>query len=277
MRRHAVTVLVLFAAVCCHGAQAATDEPSKVLMIGNSLTYTYKVPTVIVALATSAGKKLTITEHIAGGKSLAWHWTNPSGKPAMTAPDAISKETWDLVILQDHSATAAKPELTAEFKKCTQDYLDLIKKTPKTRMMFYMSMVRQADVTEASLKPVADLYTQQADALGISCAPVAVAFLKFHEREPKVALIDNQKDLKYALNKAGTHQSPFGSYLAACTIYCAIYNQSPVGNKAHATGDGTPIDDADATLAQQIAWDTWNAYKVTLKATPKAAAAGKKN
>jgi hypothetical protein len=63
------------------------------------------------------------------------------------------------------------------------------------------------------------------------------------------------------LNKAGTHQSPFGSYLAACVIYSTLYDESPEGSSYRQLPDGTELSPEDAALAQQIAWKTWQEFK----------------
>jgi len=262
---------ILFAIVFLLGfplsqaGMAGGAEPVKILMVGNSLTYTYDIPKIIGDLAQGAGKKVEISKHFAGGKSLAWHWANKSGKPERSVQEVIEGGKWDLIILQDSSNTALKPETREEFKTSTRSYLDLITKNKETRVMFYMGFVRKPDITRADVKPVVDMYTEQADVLQIACAPVSLAFLHCREKAPQFALLDNQVGLKYAQNKTGTHQSPFGSYLAACTLYAAIYDQTPVGNTARKSGDGTVIEDGDAALAQQIAWETWNEYKASRK------------
>lgn len=240
---------------CGHSATAAPEE---VLMIGNSLTYTYNIPQILEDMASGSGKKLSITAHVAGGKSLAWHWNNKSGKNPMTAPEAIAAKSWDLVILQEGSRVAFKADTLAEFNACIPGYVEAVAKNKETRLMFYTGFVRKPDVTEADIKPVEEMYHTQAAAFQLTSAPVVRAFLRCRERAPKLALLDNETELKYAQNKTGTHQSPFGSYLAACTLYAAIYDQTPVGNPARKCGEGMVIEDEDAQLAQEIAWATWN-------------------
>lgn len=278
------TAILLTLSIIVQAAQSEAAGPEKVLMVGDSYIYVYKIPVILEALAKSSGKKLTVTQHVGGSKSLVWHWTNKSPPDMTTAPEAMAKEHWDMVILEEGNVDFKKPEDIAAFKTCTRDYVDLAAKT-KTQVLFYTGIWMQYKLpylTPEAIKPGMDMYTQQADALTISCSPVALAFLHCQDRAPLLAVFDCQKDqnkklLKYGLDKMGWHQSPFGAYLAACTLYASIYDQSPVGNKAHSSGDGTTVfDEVDATIAQQVAWDTWNAYKVTLKATPKAVPAKKK-
>lgn len=266
--RHALVLFVLLAL----GASVQAGEPQKILMVGNSLTYTWDIPTILERFATEAKKPLTITRHLAGGKSLAWHWANQTA--GMTVAERIAKGGFDLVILQDHSITHKKADARAEFERITVDYQKAIVGA-KMAAMFYMPMLRDGDLTADKVKPLAEMYTKQADALGMACAPVALAFQLCNEKHPKLALIDNQTDRTYAQNKGGTHQSPFGSYLAACTLWAAIYHQSPVGFTFRAAFDAKkeiPISEADAKAAQEVAWQAWQDYA---KQRPGAAAKAK--
>jgi len=258
--RHFLLVFVLIAGLSA--ASAPAEEPHKILMIGNSLTYTYGIPAILGRFATDTKRTLTITTHITGGKDLTWHWNNPSKPSNLTAVEAITQGGYDLVILQDHSQRANKPDGRTEFTRITAEYAKLIS-AKSMRAMFYMGHNRDEDITQASLQPTIDMYTQQADVLGIPCAPVALAFLRCNQANPKLALLDNQIDRTYALNKGGTHQSPFGAYLAACTIWSAIYGQSPVGLSFHGAFDAKTeieIAPADAAAAQESAWRTWQEY-----------------
>ena len=235
-------------------------EPEKILMIGNSLTYTWNVPKTLEGLAAASNHKLAITPHVTGGKSLAWHWVNPHGKAgSLTAAEAITKGGYDLVILQN--ATFA-PKGEPDFETIIEDYKKALN-DQKMPALFYIPFLRQPDISQAKLQPLLDTYAKQSTTLAIPSSPVPLAFLRCNELHPELALLDNQTDRKYAQNKVGTHQSPFGTYLAACTLYASIYHASPVGNTFHAVFEGkteVPIDEADAKIAQEIAWQVWQEY-----------------
>lgn len=239
---------------------AFAGEPQKILMIGNSLTYTWDIPTILERFAAETKRELKITRHFTGGKDLSWHWDNPSEN--LTAPQRIAQGGFDLVILQDSSQRSKKADERTDFARITGEYHKAIS-AGGMQTMFYMGFLREPDITQAKIQPLVDMYTTQADALGIACAPVALAFLRCQERLPALALLDNQADRKYAQNKTGTHQSPFGSYLAACTLWSAVFKQSPVGLRFRAAFDAKrelPIDEADAKAAQEIAWAVWQEY-----------------
>ncbi len=257
-----LAALLLALSVQASGAEPAA-EPQKVLMVGNSLTYTYNIPAILERFAAETDRKLTITRHFAGGKDLTWHWTNARKPDGLSAAKAIEQGDFDLVILQDSSRRSLGQESRAEFARITTEYHRLMKKK-SLRVMFYMGFLRNGGFPEDEIQTLSDMYTKQADALDAPCAPVALAVLRCHQERPDLALLDNQTDAKYALNKTGTHQSPFGTYLAACTLYAAIYDQSPVGLEFHAAFERSmkevTFDKADAAAAQEIAWQTWQEY-----------------
>ncbi len=256
-------VLMLAISMQASGSEQVA-EPRKVLMVGNSLTYTYNIPAILERFAAETGRKLTITRHFAGGKDLSWHWSNARKPGGLNAAKAIEQGDFDLVILQDSSRRSMGQESRTDFARITTEYHQLTKKK-SMRMMFYMGFLRNGRFPKDAIQTLSDMYSKQADALKVPCAPVALAFLNCHRKRPDLALLDNQTDAKYALNKTGTHQSPFGTYLAACTLYSAIYNQSPVGLKFHAAFERpmkeVTFDEADAKAAQEIAWQTWQDYQ----------------
>jgi hypothetical protein len=262
VQKVSLTVLLLAVGLHASGAEPAA-EPWKVLMVGNSLTYTYNIPAILERFASETHRELTITRHFAGGKDLTWHWTNARKPDGLNAAKAIDQGDFDLVILQDSSRRSLEVESRADFVRITTEYHRLTKKKTM-RMMFYMGFLRNGCFPEEGIRTLSDMYTRQADALDVPCAPVALAFLRGHKERPDLALLDNQIDGKYALNKTGTHQSPFGTYLAACTLYAAMYNRSPVGLTFRAAFDRqkkeVAFEKTDADAAQNIAWRTWQEY-----------------
>lgn len=266
MRR--VLFLVMVVGVFCLfvGADKGAGregEPRKVLMIGNSLTYTYGIPSILEKFAEVSKKKLDLTAHTAGGKSLAWHWANASKPSNLTAKEAIDKGEYDLVILQEFSNGFAKAETRAEAEKVIPEYVAEIRMR-KMRAMLYMAHPTAKEVDAARLKPIVEGYTGMSEKLKVPCAPVALAFIRFNEKYPKIALIDAQTTLKYGTGAKMTHQSAFGSYLAACVLYAAIYHESPVGLSFHGAFDGKKeiaIEAGDAKAAQEVAWEVWQGWE----------------
>lgn len=238
----------------------AADEPKSILMIGNSLIYTWDIPSVLRAMAAERKKTVDIVVHTTGGKGIVWHWSNQSKPSNQTAPEAIKSRNWDLIVLEQ-----AGPPLKEqpEYIKTLKDYVDLIRTTNKqTRVVLYMPWPYGGTVDAASTKGLWDFYLGQADTLGISCSPIAKAFFHCEEQNPKLALIDSQKDRTYAQDQVHSHQSPFGTYVAACTLFASFYDENPIGLTVRTAGkEQIRFADADALLAQQVAWTSWGEYK----------------
>lgn len=253
---------------------AETPDPAKVLMIGCSFLYAYNIPIILDGLCEAGGKKARFTQHAGGDWTLVAHLTHKLG--GATGPELIAKEHWDLIILVDGNFPMPNdpklPGFVAGFKDAARQFRDLGAKTG-TPVMLYSGFIWIK--TDQDIKNRLKFNNEAADDLGLICAPTLQAVLNSKKAYPNLAVTDDQREGKYATHKYGLHQSPYCAYLGACTIYAAIYNQSPVGLKFHKSGSGKDemvIDDADALAAQQVAWDTWKTYRDEHKAAKKTVA-----
>jgi hypothetical protein len=93
---------------------------------------------------------------------------------------------------------------------------------------------------------LAEQYTKAGKANGAQVVPAGLAFAKSIARRPELEL--------YVPDKR--HPRLAGTYLAACTVYAALFGRSPVGNAYTA---GLPPD--VAAHLQQAAWDTVKEYQ----------------
>lgn len=132
------TILAAFAAVslCFADGEAKDEKPLKVLMIGNSFSFSnlWQMPQV----AASMGRKLDLASLYIGGCSLERHWrnvetaaTNATFKPyrfdritcgkhaveksAANIPDALIMDKWDVVTLHQASHFSWRPETFEPF------------------------------------------------------------------------------------------------------------------------------------------------------------------
>ena len=97
MRAFALLLLML----ACGFAQAR--EPLRVLMIGNSLTYTNDLPAMLTAVAASqpSGIAIETTSFVEPGGSLARRWLDGA------AVRALESTHWDAVVLQERGGVEA--------------------------------------------------------------------------------------------------------------------------------------------------------------------------
>ena len=84
----------------------------------------------------------------------------------------------------------------------------------------YVAPHKQA--TPDNVQKNSDYYVKLGNDLNALVIPVGLAFAEAYKRDPA---------LKLHKSYDGSHPSRAGSYLAAATVYAALYNRSPVGNK----------------------------------------------
>jgi hypothetical protein len=109
--------------------------------------------------------------------------------------------------------------------------------------VFFMSWA-YADRPEMTAQ-LAEAYTAAANDNDAFVIPAGLAFARSVAKRPQLNL--------YARDKR--HPSLEGTYLAAATVYAALYRQTPVGN-AYTAG----IDADTARFLQTVAWDTVQDY-----------------
>ena len=92
---------------------------------------------------------------------------------------------------------------------------------------------------------LADAYTLAGNQNQVLVIPAGLAFARAVQQRPELNL--------YIADKR--HPSLAGTYLAACTVYAALFHKSPVGLAYRAT-----LDADTARFLQSIAWDTAQDY-----------------
>jgi hypothetical protein len=114
-------------------------------------------------------------------------------------------------------------------------------------VVFYMTWARtyqpgtQSQITSA--------YTEIAEELGATLAPVGEAWARALETVPDLRL--HAPD--------GRHAAPPGSYLAACVFYRVLFDNTPVGLPGRLTVEGEPVVELSpdrARALQQVAEQT---------------------
>jgi hypothetical protein len=82
--------------------------------------------------------------------------------------------------------------------------------------------------------------------------PAGLAFARAHRQRPELVLHASDR----------RHPSLAGTYLAACTVYAALFKKSPEGLKYTAG-----LDAGTATFLQTVAWETTREYFAGAQAT----------
>lgn len=222
---------VFFSGRPVYQAKPVTNSP-RILMIGNSLTYTNNIPAMVQNLCRASGINATVESVTLGGNSLTDD-VNPgtgNGYPSLEAKKNVSQQMynklkyqkWDYVILQGKSdETTAIPD---KFKNAVATLAPLIKSAGAQMVLYctwapdWKSAVWDIDQQQSK---IADVYYSAARQQGCSLAPSGIAFARERTLYPDLDLYISSGDR--------LHPGVAGSYLSACCIYSTLFGKSTEG------------------------------------------------
>jgi hypothetical protein len=215
------------------GASAApVQEPAvRVLFVGNSYTYFNNVPAQVSALAAAGGHRLETKMVAPGGWRLRDHFEKGD------ALRALHEAHWDYVVLQEQSTLG------------TNLYVDGLPRVAGDQVFRPWAEKWVAEIAQAGAKPVfyltwarkktpLDQATLDEAVLGVArathtmVAPVGPAWALARAARPSLELYFED----------GSHPSPAGSYLAACTLYATLFQASPAALPGKLSGEPVDLD-----------------------------------
>ena len=214
------------AGIYAAGQSPAPAPRSRVLFVGNSLTYVNNLPAMIEAVAAQAGLERHITARAVAqpDMGLEEHWNQGD------ALRAIRQERWTHVILQQ--GPSSLPESQAILREFTKKFAFEIRLAGADVVLYSVWPSRSR---AASFDAVTAGYAQAAaDVRGI-VVPVGEGWRAAWRRDASLPLYGPD----------GFHPSPAGTYLAALMFVQALSGTSPVGLPA-------PQQSKDKTL-QKVA------------------------
>lgn len=313
--RPALWALVL-ASFSTAAAAAAEKTTLNVLFIGNSFTARHNLSTVVKTMAEAGQPGLTFnrTDIIYGGRTLKDHWRlgtqnivqqstlteaeekttiaaleravadNPSDKYAVSALArhreflsklSSSRTPWDVVVLQSYrDDVEGDPTQYAEY---APKFAGLAKAQGARVVLYETTPLTQNDKPLAAAPDPAPVLAKEraiaalARSIGAQTAPMAFIAQRCQVQRPDLTL--------RFINDAHLNQTM--AYLTACTLYAALFNQSPAGlpvdsvtDIRHLEGpkadktkdrDGGPItrkfSERDRADLQRIAWEGWSDFQ----------------
>ncbi len=226
---------------CANAEQPAKSEvlPAKVLFVGNSFTYYNNG-------LQSHFRKLTWSSGVLTPENSRARIMTISGgqlpEHAGGFKNVMSGDDWDVVVLQGHSAGPIIENSAAAFRKAARKFSRIAKKQG-TRPVFFMTWAYagKPDMTAQLDKA----YTEIGRELDAQVVPVGLSFAKVVAERPDLALTTDDD----------RHPTLAGTYLAACTFFAALYDQSPEGLDYDAGLDGET-----AGYLQKVAWQAVQNY-----------------
>ncbi len=218
----------------------AEAPPAKVLFVGNSFTYYnnglhkhYRQLIRASGIDTAQSSRARIMT-LSGG-----HLPEHEGG----FENVLSAEDWDVVVMQGHSLGPISEGTAGPFREAARKFARIARKQG-TRPVFFMTWAYtgKPEMTAALDKAYSDI----GEELDAEVVPVGLAFARVTAERPEIALrIDDAK-----------HPSLAGTYLAACTFFAALYQQTPEGLDYDAG-----LGEQTATYLQQVAWQTVQDYR----------------
>jgi hypothetical protein len=202
------------------------QDSISVLFIGNSYTYVNDLPGTLGSLATSLGKEITIDSKTNGGYTFQNHTTDP------LTFSKIHSKPWDVVVIQGQSQEPSFPDSQVDSQ--TLPYAlqlsdSIWVNNSCGNVMYYMTWGRQngdsqwseINTFEKMNTRLYNAYMRMADSSDRSMvSPVGRVWSYVRANHPTINLY----------NADQSHPSLEGTYLAACTFYTSLFQQSPVGS-----------------------------------------------
>jgi hypothetical protein len=185
---------------------AASDAAdSRILFIGNSYTSRNDLPRLLAQLAATGEppRRLYVQAIVAGGASLKRHWN------AGLAQQALAKERWDYVVLQEQSTLPIKNPL--RYRDNVRLFAEQIARIG-ARIVLYLNWSRQSvpETQHVLTRAVNDI----AGEVNALIVPVGPAWQKAQRDFPHLRLYEDD----------GSHPTAAGSYLAACVFHVALFD-----------------------------------------------------
>lgn len=174
------------------------------LFVGNSYTSRNQLPQRIAELggSSSRGTRIQTNSIVAGGASLKRHWN------AGHAQRALAEARFDYVVLQEQSTLPVKSP--QRYHDNVRLFSALIAAHGSVPVLYLTWSRANAPQTQQLLDDAVDSIAVE---IGARVVPVGPAWHAVMRAEPAIALYEDD----------GSHPTPAGSYLAACTFVACLF------------------------------------------------------
>lgn len=184
---------------------AIQPPPTRILFIGNSLTYANDLPAMVCALARSAGRRAVCESLAKPDYGLEEHWNEG-------AAQRLIARGWDVVVLQQ--GPSALPESRRLLIQYVHRFDEEIRKAGGRTALY---MVWPSRARRGDFPGVSQAYTAAAAAVKGLLLPAGDAWRAAWTADSALPLYGPD----------GFHPSPSGTYLAALVAYRQIFGEPP--------------------------------------------------
>lgn len=212
MPRH--SVVALLSLVGCLQAPSLAPLPplpetgTRILFIGNSLTYQNDLPAVLSAVAASAGDTIHTRMVAFANFALEDHWNEGS------ASRALSGQRWDYVVMQQ--GPSSLPENQAHLATWSARFAPLVTAAGGRPVMYQVWPARSRPQDFPGVKAA---YKNAATGIGGLFAPAGEALRAALAETPELAVLEAD----------GFHPTALGTLLAAYVIYERVRGRPVTG------------------------------------------------
>lgn len=216
-----------------------SQDTTRVLFLGNSMTYVEDLPLKLKTLALSDGKIVITGQSTPGGYTLFDHTTN-----ATTL--SLLNQSWDYVVLQEQSMGLIQPATPGLYQTPIEILDSLIRSNCAKTLLYVTPGYQTGWTTDTSYldmqNRVIGRYEVAAKSVRAGILPTGHAWRN---------IITNYPSINTGMWASATDYHPGlkGQYLNACSLFSAIYKKSPQG-LAYPAG----ISASEAAIFQQVAW-----------------------
>ena len=220
--------------------------PKSVLFVGNS--YLYYNDSLHNHFKAMADEKypgyegsVNVKSSTIGGSRLKHHNLDHLLKPK--AISSINK--FELVVLQGGSGEGLSKKDRKAFAKIAKEHIKRIKANGSEAALYMIhAYVEPHQSFDPNLiRVIEKMYVTAGNKNQTLVIPVGLAFENAYKQQPGITL--------HHLD--GTHPALLGTYLAACTVFASVFNESPVGLNYDYNG---LVDPSDKLFLQEIAEST---------------------
>lgn len=199
-------IIFVFTFLILEASAQTSGKPSelRVLFIGNSLTYTNDLPSMVRAIAEQNKKKFIYKMIAFPDFSLEDHLNRGD------AVKAIKEGKWDFVVLQQGSS--ALPESRVNLIEFTRRFAVEVKQANAKPALF---MVWPFENRKFDFDRVRESYALAAKEVGGVFLPAGESWREVWKQKKEIQLYSD-----------GLHPTPLGSYLAAAVIYQRLFDET---------------------------------------------------
>jgi hypothetical protein len=198
--------------------ETEASDTTRVLFIGNSITYFNDMPIMFQEIANNQGKNVKVTMYAPGGTGFVNHFADPN------VFELFRGNSWDMVVLQPGSGESAGStfpvDTTIKRGRILLDSIYLYNPCAKIYLYEIPYGVPSADTwgTYFSTQTIIrDSVLKMTDSLQLQMIPAGECARAYYATFPNLLLHNSFNDI---------HPSPYGSFLTASAFYTGIFQEN---------------------------------------------------